>query len=258
MKTLWNIVAVLSLANLLAIAALIGWLGWSGRVTRDRIETIQGLFAEPSDVVAAQLAAEQVAREEEALRAVDEASLLHLPAGSDVPISALDDLWRREQMMMQRIERENAALQQDLAQHEAALAAREKAHDQRVSKFEQEKAIALAEQSDVAFLTLVKTMESLPAKLARDQMVLMAKDSSLEEACRILRAMRAGSRTELLASMRSTDEEKKLASDLLQCLGAPPVSQDARVETNLGQPSQHSTGTGVAASGAETLAAGKP
>ena len=99
------------------------------------------------------LAAEQFAREEEALRAVEEASLLHLPAGSDVPISALDDLWRREQMMMQRIERENTALQQDLAQHEAALAAREKAHDERVSKFEQEKANALAQQADVAFLT---------------------------------------------------------------------------------------------------------
>ena len=102
-------------------------------------------------------------------------------------------------------------------------------------------------------------MESLPAKLARDQMVLMAQDSSLEEACRILRAMRAGSRTELLASMRSTDVEKKLASDLLQLSRrAPCFSGRSRGDEPWTAFLNIQTGTGVAASGADALAAGKP
>ena len=44
-----------------------------------------------------------------------------------------------------------------------------------------------------------------------------------EEAVTILRAMRAGSRTEIIAQMKSEDE-KKVASDLLEGLRAPSVS----------------------------------
>ena len=47
MRTFWNTISFLAVVNLLALILAVGWLGYSGRIDRTRVETVRDLFASP-------------------------------------------------------------------------------------------------------------------------------------------------------------------------------------------------------------------
>ena len=58
MKLIWNVMAILSFANLMAIGGLAGWLLNSDRLDADRADRIRAMLAEPISVEQARLAEE--------------------------------------------------------------------------------------------------------------------------------------------------------------------------------------------------------
>jgi hypothetical protein len=84
MRTIWNVIAFMAIVNLLAIVFAAGWLQWSGRLDRDRMEEVREIFRRPiADETAERLAAEEAAAVE---AAVSESQV----AWSPVPVTNLD------------------------------------------------------------------------------------------------------------------------------------------------------------------------
>ena len=222
MKTTWNVLAFLAVMNMLALIFLGSWLFASGRLDHGRVEVIRELVAIPVDVEARTAAAlEEEARRQE-LAALEEESLARLPMGSDAKIDAVEDLVRMEQRLLRRMEQENERHGRVLEQIEQQLAEREKRLALEIAAFNAMQAEHLEKTGRDSFLSVVKLLESLPARQAKDQVLLMMSSGAADEAVASLRAMRAGPRTEIIAAMKSEDE-KKLASDLLERLRAPSL-----------------------------------
>lgn len=64
MKKIWMMVSVLALANVAAVAALLGWLGMTGRLDTERVRAVRVMLAEP--------VSEQKAREADAQTQADQ------------------------------------------------------------------------------------------------------------------------------------------------------------------------------------------
>ena len=236
MKLAWNIIAFVAIMNLLAVLFFGGWLAVSGRVNNERIESVRTLFAVPADTEAAAAAKQRLAEDIEAHQFQENASLSHQPMGSDAQIAAVEDLVRREQLLMRRIERENTEDRQALEMFERQLAERERALEDRIAAFEASRRKALADSGEEAFIAVVKLMETLPSRQAKDQILLLVANGEKAEAVRCLRAMRAGPRTQIIASMK-TEAEQQVASDLLESLRTPPFSDGVVMETTDAGPS---------------------
>src|SRR5262245_29791074 len=140
MKTIWMIISTMALANLLAVAGFVGWLGATGRLSRERIERVR--------LILAPTLADEAAAEAAKPGSADAAAANSSPAGSaeTIPVSAaerlrdqevqteagLQHLLRREseiRAMQSLLQRENDRLvkrQADLAAAEAAFAAERK------------------------------------------------------------------------------------------------------------------------------------
>ena len=120
-KALKAIITVMSVANLLALAGFVGWLGMSDRLDMDRVESVREIFQETRTEQEArelveQREAERVAREEE------EALKAGMP-----PLTAEDILNRRRgqndvaAQALQRHKREVLDLQRTLRLEREAL-----------------------------------------------------------------------------------------------------------------------------------------
>lgn len=58
MRNLWTIASVLAIANLFAIGSVVGWLGASGRLDRERFDDLKQMLAETPEEREARLAAD--------------------------------------------------------------------------------------------------------------------------------------------------------------------------------------------------------
>ena len=230
MKLAWNIVAFVAIMNLLAVLFFGGWLAVSGRVNNERIESVRTLFAVPADTEAEAAAKQRLAEDIKQLNFEEEASLSRQPMGSDAQIAAVEDLGRREQLLLRRIERENAVDRRALEILERQLTEREVALEKRIAEFAASRKKVLEESGEASFIAVVKLMETLPSRQAKDQILLLVANGEKAEAVRCLRAMRAGPRTQIIASMK-TESEQKVASDLLESLRIPPFADGVVMET---------------------------
>lgn len=95
MKTLWNALAVIAIAHLLALVGLLGWLGLEGRLNTDRVEAIRGVLAETADE-------EQARLDEEARLAAEALEAAGASEGESRPVSAEEQV--REQNVITQMD----------------------------------------------------------------------------------------------------------------------------------------------------------
>ncbi|MBX3363567.1 MAG: hypothetical protein KF866_02270 [Phycisphaeraceae bacterium] len=125
MRLAWNILSIVALANLLAVAALVAWLVGSNRLNAERMHELRVRLAEtvPDEVArkqaeeAARLAEEAAARVEPTGVAVSANELLQVR----LEISEIDR--QRTELMRQQIRDMQAVLAKDRADLEAQWAA---------------------------------------------------------------------------------------------------------------------------------------
>jgi hypothetical protein len=130
MRSLFKIVAILAVVNLLAVAGLVGWLVSQGRVDRERVAELTAILGETPEERAARI---------EAVRLEEEAAKAPKPA-DDGDIRATDDLNRSriettmiDRERLERLQREVRDLQNQLRQQRLML-------ERERSQFEQDKA----------------------------------------------------------------------------------------------------------------------
>ena len=229
MTKVWNIVSFLAVMNLIAVGLFLTWLFTSGRVDADRLERTRLIFHVPTE----QESLEQVAAEEaEALaseQALEEASLVRLPAGSSQPIDSLEAIEMHRQRMERRFRSDLERDRNELLDFERRLAVREGQLESRLKAFEDARVERRSAEELVEFTRVTKLLEALPAKSSKEYVVLMCGDGQMADAVDYLRAMRAGTRTSIFAAMKS-EEEMQLASALLKSLRVPPSTSDGTTE----------------------------
>ena len=214
MRTLWNIVAFLSVVNLLTLAMGGGWLWWSGRVDTERFEEAKAIFMDPIAVVEA-TRIETIAKE-----AQFQADTLEERRWGQLPVSsvrAIDESERWSDLgvtMQASLEAQADALLLVLNTRYEMLAASHEVREVAVRKAEDVLGARLARQDDEDFRAMAATVSALRD---RDAMaILMSYISSGDEAIvvSVLAVIDEDRRTKLIAEFVKEGQEA-LASRLL-------------------------------------------
>lgn len=222
MRTLWNVVAFLAVVNLLGLLLFAGWLGGTGRLSRDRIDRVREIFA--GTVTAEERAASEAATAaERAGRAATEAAWAEdppLPSAARIRSARL--LADEEEAAMRRIIDETGRREAELAA-DLALLAQERAD------FEAEREAWLASTMDERsrieqeqFAKTVKLYETSPPRNVKLWIERLVAERGVERAVDYVEAMNPRAAKKVLALFK-TEEDAALATDLLERIRARGV-----------------------------------
>jgi pentatricopeptide repeat protein len=216
MKSAWFIISTLAVANLLAIAAFIGWLGATHRLTRERIDSVRQVFTrtivdEERDRIAAEAEnpsapAAPPASAKPAFAPVSSAErLASQQVGEKIELQHL--LRRESEINALRVflQKENDRLQKwqtDLKAQEAAF------------KAERKKIIDM--DGSEQFKKALATIEAIKPKDAQSMMAALIKNGKTDEVVAYLNAMEERGRGKVMTEFNKADP--KLAADLLERL----------------------------------------
>ena len=214
MKTLWSIVTVMAVANLLALAGFIGWLGGSGRIDESRLREVQRIFA-PTVADAAAAAARAQSDAELQAEQADRAERLANP-----PLTASAVLASRE-LAADAAAQEVLRVRQEVRERQAEL-------QLEADRLAEERATFLAERdawqsrrdaeqqrvADEQFTQLVALFSTLKPRDARDLILEMEARNEREDVVRLLDALEIRAAAKIVSELR-TPEQRRLASELL-------------------------------------------
>lgn len=214
MRTFWNILAFLSVVNLLAIAFGVGWLWYSGRLDEARLHTARELFRMPvAEVEAIRLQQEQdrVAQETSEL---EQRRWGRIPATSAAGVNAAERWQDLEQRMQARLENQANALSDGI---DAELARRSAELDRRAELLaEAEAAIEdrLKAAQDEDFKTLVATVGELDEDDALAILLQWVEQGKEPLVVSVLDALESDKRVDVIAELIK-QQKAEMASRLL-------------------------------------------
>jgi hypothetical protein len=171
MKTAWNIISVLAVANLLAVAGFVGWLKMTDRLSVDRARAVREVLT-PTLAADAARSAEAKAAEEKAAKDREVAEKAARPALTAAEkLAARVEATELDQQRIERLKREVEDLQKvvsrdrgDLADQRERLTQDQKAFDEQVR---QVAALASTEQ----FKKTLDILQSLKPAAAKAMLV---------------------------------------------------------------------------------------
>lgn len=167
MKTLWNALSIVAIANLLALGGFVGWLAASDRLDMARVREVRERLTETRAAEAERKAADQAKVEEEQRAAEAAAKAARPPMSATERVSARLEATQLDHERAARLRREVQDLQRMLAEErailderEAKIAARELAFQQAAAK---DRALAADDQFQRALsvLTALKPQQAV-------------------------------------------------------------------------------------------------
>ncbi len=230
MKTVWNITAVLLIANVLLLAGGALWLWQSGRLDKARVKQTIALFnttlaeeqAKVKDAAAA--AAEAMRQKEEAVR---------LMAVSQGPRSPEDRIMaddRDEELLhqrLQRLERERQDLLRQIDMAKNALAKERKELDGQRGAFEKKLEDEKRKRSDEDFQLAVQMYEQVRPRQGKEMMQQLIAEGKTDQVVEYLAAMQLRKAAAILKEFKSPAEVAQ-AAELVQHLrkrGVDPLTR---------------------------------
>lgn len=218
MRTIWTILSVLAIANLLAIIGFVGWLATSDRLNLDRVRKLR-------EVMSVTLTSERV-QAEEAQAALDAEAAAAAQAEKDAqpPITAEDQLMiqlESRQVDQQRLRRtadEIERLKQGLRAERLALEAERARFAAEREEFLRAQGTGVGEADEAQFKKALATLEGLKPDKAKAILneIMSDPETGPKEVVEYLNAMQERVRTKVLEEFGKSDPA--LAADLLQRL----------------------------------------
>jgi len=219
-KTLWNVIAVVVVLDVLAALGFVGYLYSSGRLNRERLERVAAMLR--PTVEEEQQQTQQQAQQAQAAQEAQRKQQ-HLAMVAQGPLPTQDQLSRQQEeyekqmMTVQRLRSEVGALQrqlelaqQRLTKERQEIAAEREALQQAVVE-------ANARQGDVDFQHAVALYEQLkPAQTKRMFQELLAKGQK-KQVVEYLAAMQVRKAAGVLKEFKEA-EETAVAAELVQAL----------------------------------------
>ncbi len=217
MKTLWRLLSILAISNLIALGAFVGWLWQTGRMDTQRFELLKTILASSTTEDAARLAEETAIAEETARVAAEDRKLLEAPFTRVEQIAASERFEERAQLAMKSLNDEQVRLANKIGEREDAVATRENALDARRTAWEQAIADEKQRETSEQFKKAVKLLEGMPPKQSKDWILELVASGKVEQAVKYLDAM-SGTKSANLLKAFKTASEAKIATDLLERL----------------------------------------
>ncbi|MBX3361850.1 MAG: hypothetical protein KF912_05610 [Phycisphaeraceae bacterium] len=230
MRTIWNALSVMAIANLIALASIVAWLVVGGRVDRDRVQRVRETFVETVAEERLRLEQEEAERQATELAAIEEA---RKKEGSPVPFAdAMDMRIQRNADEEQRLER----LRKEISLLQAAIAREQRKIDSDLEALEvREKAFAAMREQirltegNKQFRKAVSVLESLDAADAMAAMAEMLRSGDPEQVVAYLNAMQDRKRAAVLTEFIAAGQQQ-VAAELLERLrtrGSAPLPEQS-------------------------------
>lgn len=215
MRTILTAIILVLVINVLALGALAGWLGASGRLSKDRVRGAVELFSHTIEEEARLAAeAEQAERDaqslaERALRMQQVASGPVTPEARLESIQAVDEktraLLERQRVESQALKRQLDTRQRLIEQRLAELDAKQQAFDQAI-----ESKIEAMQGED--FKEAIAMLEGIPPKQAKQVIQRWLNDGAESQVVEYLSAMEERKATKVLKEFKLPNEVAQAAS----------------------------------------------
>jgi len=217
MKTAWNIISFLAVANFLAIVLFSLWLWQSDRLSAERIEELRETFR--TTVTEARLAAHEQQELAKAQQDEEEAErvLQQSPMSAAQLLERIDQLEELERRTMQRIEDARRFHNEQFEQAMQEIEQREQAFEDARTAWERSVEEARARKEDEQFVQTVQQYESVQPRQGKNMMMELIAEGRMEQAVAYLDAMNPRAASKILGEFR-TDAEIQLATQLLEKL----------------------------------------
>lgn len=240
MKTLWNILSIVAVANFIAIVGFVGWLANSGRLNIDRARAFKEVLVETVSDAKAREDADTAKKAEEATAAAAKAKEARPPMTAQEKLAARLEATELDMQRFKKLQSDIEAMQTNLRAQAEALATERAAFDKDKAAFEARRKEVENKSDDVQFKKSLAILEGMDAKNAvatLRQILTGVAPSSLGAApntdgtaktgedlgLRYLNGMSPSKRTELINLLAKADPG--LAANLLDKLrtfGLPP------------------------------------
>lgn len=216
MRTLWTILSVLAVANLLALGAFVAWLGGTDRLDLSRVRDMREMFS----VTLTQQReddAKAKAQEEEELRAAKEKARMEQP-----PVTAADTLEIKLEQSKADIERLEAVrrevriLQETLRRERQALDEDRAALKKEREEFDRARAVVAETEGNAQFRKALATYEGLKPDQAKAALQELIDRKEVDQVVAYLNAMQERTRVKVISEFIEADP--KVATDLLERL----------------------------------------
>jgi hypothetical protein len=216
MKTVWTILSVLAVANLIALGAFVGWLSGSDRIDLSRVRQIREVLTET--------VAQQKAREAEAAKKAEaeQSAAAEAAKAGRPPATAAELLeFKLEQSRLdeerQRAQRREIQLLRETLQRERAqLDADQATFKTEKEQFEQARKVVAESEGNAQFKKALATLEGLKPDKARATLQELLDRQQVDQVVSYLNAMQERTRTKVIDEFGKSDP--KVATDLLERL----------------------------------------
>jgi len=215
MKKLIKVIMVVAILNLLAVLAGAGWVVASGRVDKQRVTEVVGMFEETTAGRDTRIKKEEA--EAAAALAFDDTSLPELAMNADELNDVRLQMTQIDRARLERMQREIKDLQDTLKRERALLASeRVDFEDQRDAFGAMRDRLKEIEGSE----QFSKSLDVLKESKAKDSMAMLSvliTQGKREQVVTYLSALSKGVRTEVVAEFIKAGEEQ-LAAGLLESI----------------------------------------
>ena len=216
MKAIWTILAVIAVANMLALLGLVGWLKSSDRLDMARVAEVRRLFVETT--------AQRKTREEDdkAKAEAEQKAAAELAKQGQPPLAAADVLAAKleqsklDQERLQSLRREVQLLQETLRRERTQLDADRQAFLKERADFEKARQAVVQTEGNAQFKKALATIEGLKPDKAKTALQELLDLKQVDQVVAYLNAMQERSRTKIIDEFIKSDP--KVATDLLERL----------------------------------------
>ncbi len=216
MKTIWSILSVAAVANLIAIVGIVAYLVSTGRIDAPRMREIRALLTETTAQRAAKTEAEKTKAAEDAKLAKEDAKVGTPPVtGADALMLKLEQS-KIDQARIETMKRDVQVLQETLLRAREGLDAERAAFSKEKKDFEQAREVVRKTESDDQFRKALATIEGLKADKAKSTLQTLIDQKQIDQVVSYLNAMQERTRTKVVDEFVKADP--KVAADLLERL----------------------------------------
>ena len=213
-RSLWTIITVLAIANLIAMGAFAAWLVTSGRLDAERFNGIREVLGETIADEDTRLA--DVARQEEIaeMAAEEERRSLIAPLTASDRLRNAEEAGEVDRQRIERLTRDVRDLQRTLDRERETLDARVAAFEKERKAFETMRARIQQIEGKDQFMKAVGHLQAQKPIKARDILQSLMDTGEMDQAVSYLNAMSARQAAKVIG----TFEDAAVAADLLERL----------------------------------------
>lgn len=214
MKSLLTIISAIAIANLLALAGVVGWLRMSDRLNMDRVHLVRRAFT--------RTIAEEKRADSEAAKAAEQARAAAAEAEriAKPPVTAAETIEAQrgdedqELQVLQRKQREIESLRSALSTQLLSLERRERDLEAAKAAFERSRTETAKMSEDRQFREALSTLEGQKPRDAKQVLRALIDAGSRAQAVAYLSKMDEGKRSKVMAEF--VKDDPSLAAGLLE------------------------------------------